>query len=425
MLKALPEVVDYLQQALQLARRLQDADLEAFMLDKLGVAYDHAGFYGTAAECLMEGIEKARTHGNLARESSSCGHLGNMFSANGAFHKAEPYYKRALEIAQSLGDEKEVGLWLSNLGNNYLGLLRYDIAKEHYEKALSIARSFGDQETEERCVHFLTVIAQKLYEQTKERHLNPAVTPGAFVFSGLAVRVSQIASIEEKRAVIISQKDFINDAIKTALSVAPPEEALALIDCVKSLIGRELMTRRRGEMAGCGKTDLVVHGFNPSQVCEVVACETDLATVSVYYTEDKVFYAFLSFFQDGRPQVEKVVLASGNAGRNFHKALLMLAEKRRNSPLEDIEHILLNLVDYLGQGIVPRLRSVKGVKRVLLIPYKLLYLLPLHAMCSVFERDSAMLEDIGPITYAGSLYVATREHKSPGSKTSPIQAQIN
>jgi len=400
-----PRSIACLQQALELARKSSDADLNEFLLDKLAVAYWGVGLHAKAVDCLVAGIDSARRSGNRKNEMSLSGHLGNVFSSNGAFHKATPWYLRALEIARDLGDQQAVGLWLGNLGNNYLGLELCGDAIAHYEKAIEIARSVGDEDNKNRWMLGLREAQQRLRKRksVKRGIVEPSIIPGAFVFQGLAARVSLVPDIDEKRQLILSERDAVNAAIEAAIEEAEPCEALALIDCVKSLISRELLIRKRMDMAGITKGDVVVHGLNPSQVLQPVVREPDLATISFYYTEEKKFYAFLSFLQDGRPLVEKIVVASGRAGENLHEALLMLAERRKNTPFDDIDYVLVNLLNDIGQAILPSLSRLKGIKRVLLVPFKLLYLLPLHVMLSNLDKGLQILDGIGPTTYSSSL----------------------
>lgn len=397
--------INCLQRALALARERSDSDAEEFLLDKLAIAYHHVGLHAKAVDCLTAGIDGARRSGRKENEMDLCGHLANVFSSNGAFHKAAPFYQRALEIADDLGDPQAVGLWLGNLGNNYLGLERYQEAIEHYEKAIDKARSVGDQENQSKWMQGLRQAQQKLRQlhQRKDPMIDPSTIPGAHVFHGLAARVSMRAGIDEKRQLILSERNTINDAIQTAIEEKEPAHALALVDCVKSLIGRELLLRKRTEVLGARAADVVVHGYNPSQILQPVVREPDLATVNFYYTPDNTFYAFLTFLQDREPVVEKVVVASGRAGNNLHNALLMLADLKKKTPLDDMDHILVNLLNDFGQAIVPRLRGLEGVRRVLLVPYKLLYLLPLHAMLNKSDRGLQVLEEIGPVTCSGSL----------------------
>jgi tetratricopeptide (TPR) repeat protein len=406
MLGELHKAEDCLRQAIIIARERNDSDYEEFLLDKLGAVYHDAGLHSTAVDCLTTGIERARRHGHKENEASLSGNLGNVFSSNGAFHKAVPHYERALQLAKEGGDQKAIGLWLGNLGHNYSGLERYEQAIEHYIEAIEIAKKTCDQDNMERWKSGLEKAQQRLQRKrsAQRKVLDPSTVPGAFVFRGLAARVSQESDLGEKKKLLLSERKTVSDAIKTAIEEADSAYALALIDCIKSLIGRELLVRKRAKIAGIPTPDVVVGGLNPNQIFEPVFREPDLATLTFYYTDDYTFYAFLTFVKDGKPVVEKVVLASRRAGKNYHNALLLLADTKKNRPFDDIDNMLVNLLNDIGQGIIPRLANVKGVKKVLILPFKLLYLLPLHVLLCQSEDRLQVLDEIGTPTYSSSLY---------------------
>jgi hypothetical protein len=75
-----------------LARRLNDAEGEEFFVSSLAMAYHSVGLNATAVDLLAEAIESARLKGHKDNEASLQGHLGNVFSINGAYHRG----KRAL-----------------------------------------------------------------------------------------------------------------------------------------------------------------------------------------------------------------------------------------------------------------------------------------------------------------------------------------
>lgn len=406
MLGDLRRAIGCLQRALFLTQQRGDSDFEEFLIDKLAVAFHHAGLHSKAVDCLTAGIESARRHGHKENEQSLSGHLGNVFSSNGAYHKATPYYQRALELAKEAGNQQAMGLWLGNLGNNYSGLERYEKSIEHYNEAIDIAKTVGDHDNMGRWQSGLEKAQQKIRRKrdAQRKVIAPSTVPGAFVFHGLAARISQASSFVEKEELLLSERNTVSDAIKAAIEETEPARALALIDCIKSMIGRELLARKRAHIAGIPTPDIVVGGFNPSQVVEPVFREPDLATVSFYYTDEHTFYAFLTFMKDGQPVVEKVVLASGRAGKNYHSALLMLADIKRKAPFDNMDSMLVNLLNDIGQGIIPRLARVEGVKRILLLPYKLLYLLPLHVLLCQSGGRLQVLDELGTPTYSSSLY---------------------
>jgi hypothetical protein len=49
-------------------------------------------------------------------------------------------------------------------------------------------------------------------------------------------------------------------------------------------------------------------------VLEISAREPDLATINFYYSDDRTFYAFLTYNGTSGPVVEKIIIARGRAG---------------------------------------------------------------------------------------------------------------
>lgn len=76
---------------------------------------------------------------------------------------------------------------------------------------------------------------------------------------------------------------------------------------------------------------------------------------------------------------------------------------KKERPFDRVEAVLINLLNGIGEAILPRIAANKNIKRILLIPHKLLYLLPLHAMVNLTHGNMNILEQFGPVTYSSSL----------------------
>jgi tetratricopeptide (TPR) repeat protein len=397
--------VPILRRALALAKQTSNENHQDHVIDKLGVAYHQVGLHGEAVMLLSEALERAHGRGDKDREETLSGHLGNVFSEEGAFDKAAPHYERALQNARETGNSRSEGLWLANLGNNYLGLQEYERARECYEQALTISVSVDDDELRQRCRHGIEAVQMKLaVRQSPQTRKDPALVPGAFVFNALSARISRVADIGSKREIALSEKPLIDAAIQESLVQDPPEWALALIDSSKSLIGRELIARNRARVAGLNRPDIVIGGFNPSQVLCSISEEPNVATISFYYTTDRSFYIFVGFVKDGAPKVEKIVLASGNAGRNLYDWLMKMSDIKKRDPFNHLDEIVVNLLHTIGEAIIPLLQKLPWIRRILLVPYKLLYILPLHAMFWRSATEFVFLDNIGFVNYSNSMF---------------------
>ena len=172
-------------------------------------------------------------------------------------------------------------------------------------------------------------------------------------------------------------------------------------------------------------SDLFLTGAEWDPVGSLLTRESGLVAITFYYSEGKEFYALIAYPKHLMPHVEKVVLCDGAAGRNLHAALLQLANIRRTTPFASVDSLVLNLLNNIGEAILPRLKRIEGIRKVLLVPYKLLHLLPLHVMLQTSSTGIQVLEEIAPTTYASSLNAYSWRGKLPGSIKEPSRRVLS
>lgn len=160
-----------LERALEIARELQDADMEATVLGHLGNTRYVQGQIDQAMDRYRQALDVAReiacTTGDRRTESIHLGNLGVAYYAQGQTQAAIAYYQRALGIARQAGDLRTEGTLLGNLGLAYSALTRtaqssaaaHSTAVDYYQQALAIAREVareaGDRRAEERLLGHL------------------------------------------------------------------------------------------------------------------------------------------------------------------------------------------------------------------------------------------------------------------------------
>lgn len=417
--------IECLREALTVVEQLDDAERHVDLLDKLGISYHLAGLHKSSINTLFQALHMAEADGQNTLLARVHGHLANVFSYNGAYHKAQPHYLTAVDLAQASNDDLGIALWLGGLGNNYLGLQQYNDAIEHFERALQKCETIREPENEAKWRAGLETAKQHSRQQDSVRSRAIAVGAsnwaGPFAFDALALRLAEVSDIREKIQLVQAQQSAIAETLDDAIRNSSPEHALSLIDCSKSLISRELLHQKRSTLAGLAPADLLLNGteWNPIVPLLTSGRESNVAVVTFYYTESCEFYAFIAYLRHLIPHVEKVVLFDGNAGKNFHAALHQLAEIRRTTPFAALDELVLNLVNDIGEAILPRLERIEGIRKTLLLPYKLLHLLPLHIMMQTNSTGIKMLEEIGPTTYTSSLNAYGWRAKLPGSRNEP------
>jgi tetratricopeptide (TPR) repeat protein len=149
------ESISYAEQALQIARDIGDRAGEGLVLSNLADAYTGLGRYSEAIDYYEQALQIAREFENRSSESGQLGSLGEAFSNRGQTDRAIDYYEQALEIAHEIGDKAGEGLALGGLASAYSDLGQTDRAIDYYERALEITREIGDRVNEGSILHNL------------------------------------------------------------------------------------------------------------------------------------------------------------------------------------------------------------------------------------------------------------------------------
>jgi tetratricopeptide (TPR) repeat protein len=130
--------IEYLEQALAIARDIGDRSLEGNQLGNLGNAYKDMGQVKRAIEYLEQALAIAREIGDRSSEGNQLGNLGIAYHALGQVERTIEHLEQALAIARDIGDRGNEGICLGNLGEIYVGLGQADRARECLERALVI-----------------------------------------------------------------------------------------------------------------------------------------------------------------------------------------------------------------------------------------------------------------------------------------------
>jgi len=220
-------------------------------------------------------------------------------------------------------------------------------------------------------------------------------------FRGLSAKVSTLPGFEAKKSFLLAERATIDATILAAVVDQEPLEAYAAVDGAKSIIGRELLLRSRLPTS----STLVVHGTKTTDVEDLLRSEPDLYIVNFYY-HDSDFWGFCAYTADkGGAVVEKVTIASGETGTEVVRGLRLLADTRIRNSTKDFEHIVSSLLQLFGQVLLPRIARLTRKPRLILVPHKLLYLLPLHGMFVLdHETESIAVLDqfTTSVSYASS-----------------------
>ena len=160
-----PGELEMLNEALAIAGRIGDTDVEARALHARADHAFHAGKYDDAIADLNLAIEKFKASNKPNALANTYVSLGRVYRAHGQPERALEFYDRAAEILEPTGDLRSI-VQSINAKAIALGLLgRHKESREAYERALAIARQTGS----DRIINFQKGNLAAAYETTGDR----------------------------------------------------------------------------------------------------------------------------------------------------------------------------------------------------------------------------------------------------------------
>ena len=148
-----------LQERLELARCLEDAEAVASSMNGIGMAAQGRGDYERAAAAYREAVELARAGGFFWFLGVATGNLGDLLMEHGDYAQARRCFEEALGIFRELGDERKVAEGVVNLGFLAAREGRTDEAVARLREGLEYARPRVDKELAIWCLGELAALA--------------------------------------------------------------------------------------------------------------------------------------------------------------------------------------------------------------------------------------------------------------------------
>lgn len=130
--------LDHYEQALKIARKLDNKDQIASNLANMGKIQTIQGSYEEALVNMEEALSIDMAAGDPSVVATDLNTISRIYEAWGMFDKAAEYLQQALEINRNLGEEDKVAIRLSGLGLVYKAWGKYPEALDHFEQALAI-----------------------------------------------------------------------------------------------------------------------------------------------------------------------------------------------------------------------------------------------------------------------------------------------
>lgn len=144
-----PQALEYFQQALDLAKKLNKRSDEGDVLRHMGIAHAATGNIPRALECHQQELELARGRGDKADEGRALMSVGRTYKMSNDMPHATEFFQRALLVAQEAGDKRMEGQGLKELADTRLAT-ENDLGPiiDLYSKALAIFQSIKDRHGE-------------------------------------------------------------------------------------------------------------------------------------------------------------------------------------------------------------------------------------------------------------------------------------
>ncbi|GAA2085968.1 BTAD domain-containing putative transcriptional regulator [Streptomyces albiaxialis] len=266
------------QQALALARSLDDPDSTAEALHQLGILHWHRGEYPVMRELLQEALDIRTRSGDTwgqARSTNTLGiahlHLGDPVAASrhfrdalssfresgdmrgvcqslnnlaetqvhiGELDSARESFSRVLEISIESGSRSEQAMARLNLANTYRIPEELESALELYGMALTSFQHLGDRRDETITLISIGNALQRAarYEESLARHssaLDLARSLGAGLEEAQALR--GIGSAEHRLGRLDMSEQHLTEAITLASRIQSPEEEARACDALAEL----------------------------------------------------------------------------------------------------------------------------------------------------------------------------------------------
>jgi tetratricopeptide (TPR) repeat protein len=107
---------------------------------KVAESLKKKGQWEEAIRYYEDALKIARAMNNRVKEARRLGGLADVFKETGEWGKAEEYYRQAVEILRETEDREQLGEWLAELSELYRMQHRWEEAVRCIEEALGIWR---------------------------------------------------------------------------------------------------------------------------------------------------------------------------------------------------------------------------------------------------------------------------------------------
>jgi predicted ATPase/class 3 adenylate cyclase len=182
----------FMEERLELARRLGDAEAVASSLNGLGLSADGIGDHARAAEAFAESAELARAGGYTWVLAIATGNLAELARDQRDYAQARAGYEESLELFRQLGDERKIVESLVRLGTLASREGQSEEAETLLHESLEYAQALVDKELAIWCLEELAALSLSKGEAGRAATLTGAIET-------LRQETGHVAQIDEQR----------------------------------------------------------------------------------------------------------------------------------------------------------------------------------------------------------------------------------
>jgi signal transduction histidine kinase len=202
--------------ALELARKENNADLEAEALNDIGVTHEAQGNYEEAESYELQALALRKKLGDDSKTANTLNTLGIIQDEKGNYEKALTYYFEARKIYESLHDESRIAMVLTNIGIVFRAQKEYKNVVGYYRKAMAIYQRLNNRFGLAAChsnlgavylnipnydsAIFYSLLANREFEEQNIKQFLPTT------FSNAAIGYERIGQLDKSKKYFLQAK---------------------------------------------------------------------------------------------------------------------------------------------------------------------------------------------------------------------------
>jgi class 3 adenylate cyclase/tetratricopeptide (TPR) repeat protein len=137
----------YLQQGMDLARKLGDKRKEAYALSVIGQVKAQVGGFAESHDIFEAALSLSREINDKKRIAGTLNNFANTYYYEGEYEMAQKLMEESLEVVREIGDKRGIALALNNLGNIFYLKNDFNAARKYYEESLKLGNQTDDKYT--------------------------------------------------------------------------------------------------------------------------------------------------------------------------------------------------------------------------------------------------------------------------------------